>query len=168
MEQMVTEPRSTKMLSAEHGEVESFVGEQGRELERLLYQAHRDLRAARERPVPVHAADEVERTYRGRSRRALGTILGRVTVAQLSDGGRIGVQERHARRCVRRARRSTARRGVRAGLAAASVGGPVLKTPTAGTRAEVRSEYGGRVAPGRCLPGPARIRACATRATTAS
>ncbi|MGO9834729.1 MAG: hypothetical protein ACLP1X_10965 [Polyangiaceae bacterium] len=40
MEKMVAELRSTKMLSAEHSEVESFVQEQGRELERQLYQAH--------------------------------------------------------------------------------------------------------------------------------
>jgi hypothetical protein len=84
MEKMVTELRSTKMLSAEHGEVESFVREQGRELERLLYQAHLDLRAERERPVPVRGADEVERTYRRPSGRPLGTILGRVMVARLA------------------------------------------------------------------------------------
>jgi len=84
MEMMETELRSTRMLSAEHSEVESFVHEQGRELERRLYQAHLDLRAARERPVPVRGADEVERTYRRPSRRPLGTILGRVMVGRLA------------------------------------------------------------------------------------
>jgi hypothetical protein len=84
MEKMVAELQSTKMLSAEHSEVESFVREQGRELERLLYQAHLDLREARERPVPVRGADEVERTYRRPSGRPLGTILGRVIVSRLA------------------------------------------------------------------------------------
>jgi len=81
---MVTALRSTKMLSAEHSEVETFVQEQGRELERLLYQAHLDLRSERERPVSVRGADEVERPYRRPSRRPLGTILGRVMVARLA------------------------------------------------------------------------------------
>jgi hypothetical protein len=84
MEKMVVELQSTKMLSAEHSEVESFVREQGRELERLLYQAHLDLREARERPVPVRGADEVDRTYRRPSGRPLGTILGRVMVSRLA------------------------------------------------------------------------------------
>jgi len=84
MEKMVTALRSTKMLSAEHSEVETFVQEQGRELERLLYQAHLDLRSERERPVSVRGADEVERPYRRPSRRPLGTILGRVMVARLA------------------------------------------------------------------------------------
>lgn len=94
MEKMVTELGSTKMLSAEHGEVESFVREQGRELERRLYQAHLDLRAERERPVPVRGADEVERTYRRPSERPLGTILGRVTVARLAYQA-LGVEGLH-------------------------------------------------------------------------
>jgi hypothetical protein len=84
MEKMVTGLRSAKMLSAEHSEVESFVREEGRELQRRLYQAHLDLRAARERPVPVRGKDGVERTYRRQSRRPLGTILGRVLVARLA------------------------------------------------------------------------------------
>jgi hypothetical protein len=84
MEKIVTELQSTKMLSAEHSEVESFVREQGRELERLLYQAHLDVREAREHPVPVRGADEVERPYRRPSQRPLGTILGRVMVARLA------------------------------------------------------------------------------------
>ena len=84
LEEMVAELRSTKLLAAEHSEVEAFVQKEGRELERLLYQAHLDLRAARERPVPVRGADDVERTYRRPSRRPLGTILGRVMVARLA------------------------------------------------------------------------------------
>jgi hypothetical protein len=84
MGKLVAELQSTKMLSASHSEVESFVREQGRELERLLYQAHLDLREARERPVPVRGADDVQRTYRRPSRRPLGTILGRVMVARLA------------------------------------------------------------------------------------
>ncbi|MGH7439460.1 MAG: ISKra4 family transposase [Polyangiaceae bacterium] len=56
----------------------------GRELERRLYQAHLDLRAALERPVPVRGADEVDRTYRRPSHRPLGTVLGAVMVARLA------------------------------------------------------------------------------------
>jgi hypothetical protein len=84
MAELVTDLQSSKLLAAEHSEVEAFVQKEGRELERRLYQAHLDLRAARERPVPVRGADHVERTYRRPSRRPLGTILGRVMVARLA------------------------------------------------------------------------------------
>jgi hypothetical protein len=94
MEKLVAELQSSKMLSAQHSEVESFVKEGGRELERLLYQAHLDVRAARERPVPVRGADEVERSYRRPSRRPLGTILGRVMVARLAYQA-LGVEGLH-------------------------------------------------------------------------
>jgi hypothetical protein len=94
MEKMVTELRSAETLSAQHSEVESFVREQGRELERRLYQAHLDLRAERERPVPVRGADQVERTYRRPSGRPLGTILGRVLVGRLAYQA-VGVESLH-------------------------------------------------------------------------
>src|ERR1700683_4508344 len=85
METMVSALRSDKMLSAQHSDVESLVQTQGRELERLLYQAHLDLRAACERPVPVCGKDGVERPYRRHSGRPLGTVLGRVMVARLAE-----------------------------------------------------------------------------------
>ena len=69
METMVAELQSPKMLAAEHSELEAFVQTEGRELQRLLYEANLDLRAARERPVPVRGSDGVERTYRRPSRR---------------------------------------------------------------------------------------------------
>jgi hypothetical protein len=94
METMITRLQSSAMLSAEHGEVESYVQTQGRELERLLYQAHLDLRAARERPVPVRGKDGVEHTYRRPSGRPLGTMLGRVLVARLAYQA-LGVEGLH-------------------------------------------------------------------------
>ncbi len=84
MEKVVAALKSDKMLSAEHSDVESLVQTQGRELERLLYQAHLDLRAVCERPVRVLGEDGVERTYRRHSGRPLGTVLGRVMVARLA------------------------------------------------------------------------------------
>jgi hypothetical protein len=86
--------QSPEILAAEHGEVESLVREQGRELERRLYQAHLDLRAARERPVPVRGDDGVERTYRRASCRPLGTVLGPVQVSRLAYQS-LGVESLH-------------------------------------------------------------------------
>lgn len=94
MEAMVTELQSAKMLSASHGEVEAYVRERGRELERRLYQAHLDLRAARERPVPVRGSDGVNRTYQRASGRPLGTMLGRVLVSRLAYQA-LGVEGLH-------------------------------------------------------------------------
>lgn len=91
---MITQLGSSEMLSSQHSEVESFVREQGRELERRLYQAHLDLRAARERPVRVEGDDGVERTYRRGSARPLGTMLGRVVVSRLAYQA-LGVEGRH-------------------------------------------------------------------------
>jgi hypothetical protein len=94
METMVAELQSPKMLAAEHSELEAFVQTEGRELQRLLYEANLDLRAARERPVPVRGSDGVERTYRRPSRRPLGTILGRVMVSRLAYQA-LGVEGLH-------------------------------------------------------------------------
>jgi hypothetical protein len=94
METMVTRLQSPQTLAAPHGEVETLVREQGRELERRLFQAHLDLRAARERPVPVRGADGVERRYRRPSRRPLQTVLGPVQVSRLAYQAQ-GVDGRH-------------------------------------------------------------------------
>jgi hypothetical protein len=71
---------SPEMMNATHSELEAYVIEQGRELERRLLQAHLDLRAARERPVSVTGADGVTRTTQRESERPLLTLVGRVGV----------------------------------------------------------------------------------------
>jgi hypothetical protein len=71
---------SPEMMNAEHGELEGYVVEQGLELQRLLLQAHMDLRAARERPVVVTGADGVRRTTMRASTRPLTTLVGQVEV----------------------------------------------------------------------------------------
>lgn len=94
METMITQLQSANVLAAPHGEVETLVREQGRELERQLLQAHLDLRAVRERPVPVRGADRVERRYRRPSQRPLQTVLGPVQVSRLAYQAQ-GVEGRH-------------------------------------------------------------------------
>ncbi len=71
---------SPEMLNATHSELEKYVVEQGRELERRLLQAHLDLRAARERAVDVTGADGIRRTTMRESQRPLLTLVGRVEV----------------------------------------------------------------------------------------
>lgn len=71
---------SPDMMRATASELEEYVIEQGRELQRLLLQAHLELRAARERVVPVTGTDGVRRTTRRDSRRPLLTLVGQVEV----------------------------------------------------------------------------------------
>lgn len=94
METMITQLQSSEMLAAQHGNIEVFVQEQGRELQRRLLQAHLDLRASRERPVPVRGNDDVDRRYRRASGRPLGTVLGPVLVSRLAYQAQ-GVDGRH-------------------------------------------------------------------------
>jgi len=72
--------RSDAALASDHAELERYVKEQGREIERRMLQAHLDLRAARERPVDVRDADGVRRTACRESSRVLLTIVGEVVV----------------------------------------------------------------------------------------
>jgi len=73
---------SPDMMNAEHGELEKFVMEQGMELQRLLLQAHMELRAAREQRAAVRGADGVLRTTVRESSRPLTTLVGTVNVAR--------------------------------------------------------------------------------------
>jgi hypothetical protein len=79
---------SQDMMRAEHSELESYVMEQGRELQRLLLQAHMELRAAREARVNVTGADGVRRTTMRDATRPVATLVGEV------DVGRIAYQAR--------------------------------------------------------------------------
>ena len=81
MEKRLTSP---EMLNAPHGKLEEFVIEQGRELQRLLLQAHMELRAAREERVEVRGADGVRRTMTRASMRPLMTLVGEVDVERLA------------------------------------------------------------------------------------
>ncbi len=72
------------MMNAKHGEIESYVIEQGRELERLLMQAHMDLRAAREARVAVTGADGVRRTTMRESARPVTTLVGEVQIGRIA------------------------------------------------------------------------------------
>jgi hypothetical protein len=75
---------SGEMMKPEHGEIESYVIEQGRELERLLMQAHMDLRAAREARVAVTGAEGVCRTTMRDSARPVTTLVGEVEVGRIA------------------------------------------------------------------------------------
>jgi hypothetical protein len=75
---------SPEMMNATHGQLEEYVIEQGLELQRLLLQAHMDLRAAREERVEVRGADGVRRTMTRASMRPVMTLVGEVDVERLA------------------------------------------------------------------------------------
>lgn len=80
MREMHEHLSSSGTLRAEHGEVETWLEVEGRELLRLMFQEHLDLRAAAERRVRVRGADEVERTRARAADRGLETVFGDVDV----------------------------------------------------------------------------------------
>jgi hypothetical protein len=71
---------SPDMMKATHSEIEEYVIEEGRELQRRLLQAHLELRAAREQAVAVVGADGIRRTTQRDSARPLMTLVGPVEV----------------------------------------------------------------------------------------
>lgn len=73
---------SSGTLRAEHAEVESWLEVEGRELLRLMFQEHLDVRGAAERRVRVRGADEVERTQVRDSGRGLESVFGEVEVGR--------------------------------------------------------------------------------------
>jgi len=74
---------SAGTLRTEHGEVEGWLAVEGRELLRLMFQEHLDLRAAAERPVRVRDEKGLERTKRRSGERGLETIFGKTEVSRL-------------------------------------------------------------------------------------
>jgi hypothetical protein len=74
--------RSPEMMGAEHSELETYVIQEGLELQRRLLQAHMELRAAREKRVAVMGSDGVQRTTTRDSSRPLVTLVGEVEVAR--------------------------------------------------------------------------------------
>jgi hypothetical protein len=72
-----------------HGDLESHIASEGREIQRRLLQGHLGLRATAERILrSVGGADEVDRTHHRRSVRGLLTVFGLVTVLRMSYGAR--------------------------------------------------------------------------------
>jgi hypothetical protein len=72
--------RSDTAFADDHTQLETYIGEYGRELERGMLQAHLDLRAAQERPIDVRGADGVRRTSQRQWSRKLLTVVGMVEV----------------------------------------------------------------------------------------
>lgn len=94
VEQMQEHLSSSGTLRAEHGEVESWLQVESRELMRLMLQEHLDIRAAAERRVPaVVGSDQVERDEVRSSERGLETVFGDVDVSRLlyQAAGRVGL-----------------------------------------------------------------------------
>ena len=74
---------SAGTLRAEHSDVERWLAVEGRELMRLMFQEHLDLRAAAEKPVRVVDEKGLERTDSRSSVRGLETLFGGTDVCRL-------------------------------------------------------------------------------------
>lgn len=86
---------SKELLHSSHSELERFLGSEGRELLRLLFQGHLDARGEARAVGPVVGADGVERTQvRPNTSRDLTTTVGTVRVPRARYEGR-GVEGRH-------------------------------------------------------------------------
>ena len=72
--------RSVTAFANDHAELETYVRQHGREVERRTLQAHLDLRAACERPIDVRGADGVRHTTRRQWSRRLLTVVGMVEI----------------------------------------------------------------------------------------
>ena len=82
---------SEEAFVAEHHELEAYVVREGRELQRRLFQAHLDLRAAREQRVEVRDAAGIERgQLRRESSRPLVTMTGEVRQERFAYQARVG------------------------------------------------------------------------------
>jgi len=75
---------SQDLMGAQHSELESYVIKEGLELQRLLLEAHMELRAARERQVSVTGADGIRRRTMRASSRPLIALVGEVSVPRLA------------------------------------------------------------------------------------
>ena len=74
---------SSGTLRAEHGTVEAWLASEGRELLRLMYQEHLDVRGQAEQRVEVRGADGVVRADARPRERGLETVFGDVDVVRL-------------------------------------------------------------------------------------
>jgi len=81
---MTTHLRSGEALAMTHDALESYLVEEGRELQRRLLQAHLDVRAAAEQRVTVADGDGVKRTKaRSDMPRTLRSVVGAVVVTRI-------------------------------------------------------------------------------------
>ncbi len=78
--------RSSDSRKLNHAELEDALNERGRELMRVLYQAHVDSRGPGPGTGPVCGADKVERRQRRLHERGLSTVFGEVRVKRLGYG----------------------------------------------------------------------------------
>jgi hypothetical protein len=74
---------SAVSMQMTHGQLETYVIEQARDIARAIIQAHMDLRGVAEQPVRVVGADNVERAGRRSSTRKLRLLVGDVVVPRL-------------------------------------------------------------------------------------
>lgn len=89
-EELVMKLGSNPIQSMEHGEVESLLEKEGREILRLLFQAHLNVRADEEQRIEgVCGRDFLERRHcRQNCKRNLTTLFGEVVVRRLGYSGR--------------------------------------------------------------------------------
>ena len=92
--QMIDFLRSRQSRELSHAELEVALNERGRELLRVLFQAHVDSRGPGPAAAPVCGADGVERNQRRLHQRGLSTLFGEVRVKRLGYGA-AGVASLH-------------------------------------------------------------------------
>jgi len=81
---MTTHLGSEEAMAMTHDSLETYLVEEGRELQRRLLQAHLDVRAAAEQRVEPTGADGVERSRaRSGTTRKLGSVVGGVVVTRI-------------------------------------------------------------------------------------
>ena len=85
-EQLIEYLRSGHSRELTHSELEAALNERGRELLRLLFQAHVDTRGPGPAAGPVWGADAVERNEQRLHERGLSTLFGEVRVTRLGYG----------------------------------------------------------------------------------
>ena len=85
---IISQLQSPPTQTMSHSEVENLIGTEGRELQRLLYQAHLDQRAPGKVDRPVIDAQGVEQTHQRSQTRGLKTLFGTVRVRRTGYGGR--------------------------------------------------------------------------------
>ena len=87
--ELVARLSAPKSQQLAHGELETLITAEGRELQRRLLQGHLDLRGLGEKILrSVGGADGVERTHRRRAIRGLLTVFGLVAVLRTAYGKR--------------------------------------------------------------------------------
>ncbi len=86
--------RSSQAQSMTHSELEQFLNQDGREMLRLMLQAHFDERSPGEVSEPVIDAQGQEHTHRRLHSRSLKTIFGKVSLERQGYGGR-GLESLH-------------------------------------------------------------------------